>query len=144
MRELLKFTGSDHYRITLAILHPQKAFIIIPGEHACMSCFHGYSLHIPEFVLSYHLHLLVRSLTGVLLSPEFVLSHSMHLLVRSLTGAQAWSHDQLGYMYLSLWCKWKGWREVLRQSPEKRQIICIICIWRSLSYLVCVVYLNKW
>ena len=51
-----------------------------------MSCFHGYSLHIPEFVLSYHLHLLVRSLTGVLMSPEFVLSHPMHLLVRSLTG----------------------------------------------------------
>ena len=89
MRELLKFTRSDHlshYRITLAILHPQKAFIIIPGEHACMSCFHGHSLHIPEFVLSYHLHLLVRSLTGVLMSPEFVLSYHLHLLVRSLAG----------------------------------------------------------
>ena len=89
MRELLKFTASDHLshcRVTLAILHPKKAFIIIPGEHACMSCFHGYSLHIPEFVLSYHLHLLVRSLTGVLMSPEFVLSHPTHLLVRSLTG----------------------------------------------------------
>ena len=76
----------------LAILYPQHVFIVIPGEHACMSCFHGYSIRIPEFVLSYPMHLLARSLTGVLLSPEFILSYPMHLLVRSLIGVR---HDRM-------------------------------------------------
>ena len=89
---VLVYVFLQYMGFALVILYPQHVFIVIPEEHACMSCFHGYSIRIPEFVLSYPTHRLVRSFTGVLLSPEFVLSYPMHLLVRSLIGVR---HDRM-------------------------------------------------